>query len=130
MKEDTKVELNELLDEEWSGEGVGNVDSDAEVADLENFDVNEKLKEVREIKSDSDQKFKNKYNGFDLFLTKTKLKWYLAREEKHTKKYLKYKKLHTSLSLAVASGFSNIKDHQEHLKSLSQRTEKIGKVEE
>ena len=63
-------------------------------------------------------------------ITKTRLKWYLSREEKYTKKFLEYKKLHTSLSLAVASGFSNVKSHQAHLKSLSQRTEKTGKVEE
>ena len=97
---------------------------EVEVTDIEDFNVHEKMKEVREIESDSDQKFKNKHSSLELFITKTKLKWYLAREEKHTKKFLKYKKLHASLSLAVASGFSNIKTHQEHLKSLSQRTEK------
>ena len=127
MKNKTKedvVTLDEILKDFES-----NDIEEVEVADIENFNINEKFRKVIEKKSEYDQKFKNKHSAFDLFITKTKLKWYLAKEEKHTKKSSKYRKLHNSLSLAVASGFSDTKTHQTHLKNLTEKLETKNKVE-
>jgi len=87
-----------------------------------------KIKEEIEGKIDApnyEKQFKKKHGKFRLFFVKKKLYRYIKREEKYFKLSKKYRELHTSLSLAVASGFDGVKEHQKYLKSLSQRTEKI-----
>ena len=72
---------------------------------------------------DYDEKFLKKHGKLKLYFVKFQLGRYLKKQEKYSRLLLKYELSHKSLSLAVAAGFSNIKNHHNYLKELSQKIE-------
>ena len=90
-------------------------------------EIEAKNKWAKDEMLDYEEKFVKKYGAFKLYLVKLKLKRYITLQEKYEKLLRKYEILHKSLSLAVTSGFSSIKNHQEYLKNI---TEKVSKLKE
>lgn len=72
-----------------------------------------------------DSKFRNKYGFIRYFFVTRKLNRYLKKVRKHHKLLNKYNALHSALSLAVASGYSNVQKYQNRIKAISEKASKI-----
>lgn len=117
-----KIDYNEFMDSLSEREIKPNEEM-SYVPDISQKDYyGEMIKALEDKTTEPDYKFIKKYGAIKLYLVKFKLVRYIKKQEKYDKLLRKYNTLHNSLSLAIASGFPDIKKHQEYLKNLAKRT--------